>query len=480
MRQGLRWLLVTGASQSFYRAVLARDRRFDGVFFVGVSTTKIYCRPICTVKTPRRSSCSFHASAAAAEKAGFRPCLRCRPELAPGRARVDAVSRLAALAVDHIEDGLGEDGVEGLASILGVSSRHLRRACEAELGVSPVELAQTQRLLLAKQLLTDTRMPVVEVAFASGFASLRRFNALFKERYRMAPTALRRARLRAPSEGLSFELAYRPPYDWDAILGFFGARASAGVEVVCEGRYLRTLRWRAHEGWLAVSASPTRPALCVEVAPALAPAISPVLARVKRAFDLAADPLQIAEDLGTLAKKRPGLRLPGAFDAFEIAVRAILGQQVTVKGATTLAARFSARFGAPITTPFPELTLLSPSAERIAAVRPEEVASIGLPLARATSIVKLARAIGDGAVSFGPRATYDSLVRELVALPGIGPWTAEYVAMRGLGWPDAFPAADLGIRKALDDATPARARALAEPFRPWRSYATLHLWESLR
>ena len=463
-----------------YQAILARDRRFDGVFFVGVSTTGIYCRPVCTVKTPKRSSCTFYASAAAAEKAGFRPCLRCRPELAPGRARIDAVPRLAALVVEHIEDGLPEDGLEGLASTLGVSSRHLRRACEAELGISPVELAQTQRLLLAKQLLTDTTMPIVEVAFASGFKSLRRFNALFRARYRMAPTALRRARGGATESALAFELAYRPPYDWDAIVGFFAARASAGVEMVAEGHYRRTFQWLSHRGWLAVAPHPEKPVLSVTVSGSLAPAVGPVLARVKRAFDLAADPARIGEDLGALAKKRPGLRLPGAFDAFEVAVRAILGQQVTVKGASTLAGRFVAKFGSAVETPFPELHLVSPAASRIARAKPEDVASIGLPLARAHAIVALARAIDRDALTFGPRATYDATMRALLTLPGVGPWTAEYVTMRALGWPDAFPAGDLALRKAMGGVSPARARALAERFRPWRSYATLHLWESLR
>jgi len=475
---------MTEAASAQYQAVLARDRRFDGVFFVGVSTTGIYCRPVCGVKTPRRSSCTFYSSAAAAEKAGFRPCLRCRPELAPGRASVDARGRLAAQVVERIEDGaLDEDGVEGLAADLGVSSRHLRRACEAELGVSPVELAQTQRLLLAKRLLTDTRMPVVEVAFASGFASLRRFNALFRERYRMAPTDLRRTRAPHPPRdgGLVFELAYRPPYDWPAILAFFGARAGVGVEAVVAGRYLRTFRWLSATGWLSVaSPASASPVLRVEISASLAPAVAPVLARVKRAFDLAADPVRIASDLGDLARGRPGLRLPGSFDAFEIAVRAILGQQVTVKGASTLAARLSERWGEPIVTPFPELVRLTPTAERIAKARPETIAeTVGLPLARARAIVTLAAAVRSGKVPLGLRTTYAELTAALVALPGIGDWTAEYVAMRALGWPDAFPGSDLGVLKALGEPSPARARARAEAFRPWRSYATLHLWESL-
>lgn len=466
-----------------YQAMLAHDRRFDGVFFVGVSTTGVYCRPVCRVKTPRRSSCTFYESAAAAEKAGYRPCMRCRPELAPGRARVDAVGRLAALVVDRIEDGaLDEAGVEALATELGISSRHLRRACEAELGVSPVELAQTQRLLLAKRLLTDTTMPVTEVAFASGFASLRRFNALFRERYRLAPTDLRKHRKgEVDRKGLVFELSYRPPYDWPAILGFFGARASAGVELVSEGRYARTFRWLSNEGWLAVAAhhDGTKSALVVELSESLKAAVAPALVRVKRAFDLAADPIRIAGDLGALAKAKPGLRLPGSFDPFELAVRAILGQQVTVKGATTLASRFSHRFGKPIATPFAGLERLTPTPEHVAAQVPEAVAEIGLPLARAKSIVSLATAVRDGKVSFGPRATYESLVSQLVALPGIGEWTAEYVAMRALGWPDAFPSSDLGVLKALGETSASKARARAEAFRPWRSYATLHLWESL-
>lgn len=472
-----------------YQAVLAKDRRFDGVFFVGVSTTGIYCRPVCRVKTPRRSSCSFYASAAAAEKAGFRPCLRCRPELAPGLARTDAAGRIATTVVERIEDGAldGEgEGVDELAAELGISARHLRRVCESELGVSPVELAQTHRLLLAKRLLTDTDMRIVEVAYASGFASLRRFNALFLARYRMAPTDLRRKREAAGNGAsntgsVSFELAYRPPYDWLAILGFFEARASRGVEAVEDGRYLRTFSWRGDSGWVAVSMpkDPRKSSLRVELAESLAGAVAPVLARVKRAFDLAADPDRIALVLGALAASRPGLRLPGSFDPFEIAVRAILGQQVTVKGATTLASRFSARFGEPIVTPFSSLVRLTPTVERLSTVSASDVAALGMPRARAESIVSLAQAMRAGRVSFGPRTSYESLVRDLVALPGIGEWTAEYVAMRALGWPDAFPASDLGIRKAMGAPSSAKARSRAEAYRPWRSYAAVHLWSSL-
>ncbi|HEX4781761.1 MAG TPA: AlkA N-terminal domain-containing protein, partial [Usitatibacter sp.] len=354
-----------------YRALRTHDARFDGRFFVGVGTTRIYCRPVCTARPPRRENCRFFPSAAAAESQGFRPCLRCRPELAPGYAVIDANRRLARAAAGLIEDGsLGEARLPDLAAKLGVTDRHLRRVFQEEFGVAPIEYAQTQRLLLAKRLLTDTALPVTEVAMASGFASLRRFNDLFRKRYRMTPGALRRSAGDRDAATLAFDLAYRPPYDWDAMLSFLDRRAVAGVEAVEGARYLRTVRaerdGKEFAGFIEVAPSRRRAALRVVVSASLARAIPGVLARVKHLLDLACHPEEIEQALGELAADHPGLRLPGAMDGFEIAVRAILGQQVSVRAATAIAGRFAGAFGTPIATPHASLTSLFPMAATIA------------------------------------------------------------------------------------------------------------------
>ncbi|MDQ6693888.1 MAG: DNA-3-methyladenine glycosylase 2 [Chloroflexota bacterium] len=468
-------------AESCYQAVLSHDSRFDGVFFVGVSTTGIYCRTICPARTPRLESCTFHPSAAAAERAGFRPCLRCRPELAPGNAQVDMVSRLAADVAGRIEDGaLTGISVAELAVEMGVSDRHLRRVLESELGVSPVELAQTQRLLLAKRLLTDTNLPVIEVAYASGFSSVTRFNALFKARYHLNPTSLRKTRsAQVPQQSLFCDLAYRPPFDWSSLLQFLGARAINGVEEVQGNRYMRTVAVGASKGWIAVEQSQSHNRLRVELSVSVAPALSQVLAQVKRLFDLAAEPNQIAAHLGELAAAHPGLRVPGAFDGFELALRAILGQLVSVKAATTLTGRFAAAFGEPVSTPFEALSHISPTAGRVATLEVEEITQLGITRSKATAIIGIARAVTTGEIKLVPGTGAEEKIMRLKELPGIGEWTAQYIAMRALSWPDAFPGTDLGIRKALGMMQPKAIEELAQSWRPWRSYAAMHLWKSL-
>ena len=470
-----------------YRALKSRDARFDGRFFVAVSSTRIYCRPVCTVKPPRRENCRFYPSAAAAESGGYRPCLRCRPELAPGNASVDAVSRLAQAAAGLIEDRSLEDGgLEAVAARLGITDRHLRRAFGAEFGVSPVEFAQTQRLLLAKRLLTDTALPVTEIAFASGFGSLRRFNALFKQRYRLQPGQLRRhmrAAAAPAGDALNFELSFRPPYDWPGVLAFLGARAVAGVEAVEDGRYRRCVRiaqeGKEHLGWVEVSLSAKKPALRVAVAASLARVLPPVLSRVKALMDLACNPAEVARALGELAKRSPGTRVPGAFDGFEVAVRAILGQQVTVAAARTVAGRFAEAFGDPVDTPFPALNRIFPAAERIAALPYGRIARLGMPAARARTVLALARAVAGGELDLVPNADIEATLDKLRVLPGVGEWTAQYIAMRSLAWPDAFPHTDLGVMKALGMKDAKRVLAAGEAWRPWRAYAVVHLWNSL-
>lgn len=469
-----------------YRALKARDARFDGRFFVAVSSTRIYCRPVCTVKPPRRENCRFYPSAAAAESGGYRPCLRCRPELAPGNASVDATTRLAQAAASLIEDRtLEEDSLEAIAGRLGITDRHLRRAFGAEFGVSPVEFAQTQRLLLAKRLLTDTALPVTEIAFASGFGSVRRFNALFRQRYRLQPQQLRRAAPAADApDALNFELSFRPPYDWPAVSAFLGARAIAGVESVEGQAYRRTVRiavdGKVHTGWLEVGLSRKKPALRVALSASLAKALPPVLSRVKALMDLSCQPAEVAQALGSLAGFRPGLRVPGAFDGFEVAVRAILGQQVTVAAARTVAGRFAAAFGEPVTTPFAGLTTVFPGAARIAALPCGRIAKLGMPGARAKTVLALARAVAGGELVLMPNADIEATLDRLRALPGVGEWTAQYIAMRALAWPDAFPHTDLGVMKALGEKDPKRVLAAGEAWRPWRAYAVMHLWKNLQ
>jgi AraC family transcriptional regulator, regulatory protein of adaptative response / DNA-3-methyladenine glycosylase II len=463
-----------------YQAVLTHDPRFDGVFFVGVSTTRIYCRTVCRAKTPQKRNCTFYPSAAAAEQVGFRPCLLCRPELAPGYARMDAMGRLAAAVARRMEEGTFiEQQFEDLALEFGVSERHLRRVVRQEFGVSPIELLQTHRLLLAKRLLTDTALPMVDIAYASGFSSLRRFNALFQDRYRLNPTQLRRTKTVTAQDNLVCKVAYRPPLDWHALLIYLKGRAIAGVETVEGERYMRTVRLGQRHGWLAVEPIKEKNALRVTLSLSLVPALLPALARVKALFDLAAEPQQIAAHLGSLALHHPGLRVPGAFDGFEIAVRTILGQQVSVKAATTLMGRFVQCLGEPMITPFPSLTHLTPTAERVAQADLAVITSLGILETRAKSIIALAQAIAERTLSLTPGGSVDQTVARLQELPGIGPWTAHYIAMRILADPDVFLHTDLGIRQALGETNPKRMLATAAQWQPWRSYATLHLWKSL-
>jgi AraC family transcriptional regulator, regulatory protein of adaptative response / DNA-3-methyladenine glycosylase II len=469
-----------------FRALRARDARFDGVFFAAIKSTGIYCRPICPARHARRENCLFFDTAAAAERHGFRPCLRCRPEIAPGNARVDAVGRIATSALARIEAGaMNERSVDSLAAEFGITSRHLRRAVESEFGVSPVEIAQTQRLLLAKQLLTETALPVTDVAFASGFASLRRFNALFKQRYRLNPTQLRGRRVTEAGESVTCELGYRAPLDWNSMLTFLGARACAGVEAIAAGRYLRTVALGKHRGWIAVSRSAKHESLRIEVSASLVPVLAVVLARLKRLFDLGAHPLLIEDRLRQDARLKPmvdawpGLRVPGAFDGFEMALRAILGQQVSVKAATTIHGRFADKFGGLIETPHAALTRLPASADAVARATVQEIRALGVTGARAESVLALARASASGQLTLEPGAGVENTIAALQTLPGVGAWTAQYIAMRALRWPDAFPHTDLGVYKALGTRSAKEALAAAAEWSPWRAYAVMYLWKGL-
>ena len=467
-----------------YRALAARDARFDGRFFVGVASTRIYCRPVCSARTPRRENCRFFTSAAAAECAGFRPCLRCRPELAPGLASVDSTARLAEAAVRLIEEGaLEELGLHGLAARLGVSDRHMRRVFTEVLGVTPVAFAQTHRLLLAKRLLTDTRLPVTDVAFASGFQSLRRFNALFSARYRLAPNALRRdaARL-SRTAPLRFELAYRPPYDWAHMLGFLAARAIDGVERVSGTRYVRTLGIEQggvrHAGTVTVAPARGRAALKLELSPGLARVVLRVMARVRRAFDLECDPDAVNPVLADLAHDAPGVRVPGGFDGFEVAMRVVAGQQVSVAAARTLLSRIAAAYGEPLPGAAAGLVRTFPAPACVRDAGAQGLRALGVLPSRARTMVALAAAMADGALRLEPGVDVAATVQALAAIPGLGPWSAQMIAMRALGWPDAFPAGDRGLLRKMGMPSAAAAERASAAWQPWRSYAVMHLWRN--
>ncbi|MDL2306956.1 helix-turn-helix domain-containing protein [Desulfovibrio sp. OttesenSCG-928-C06] len=482
-------------TRAWYAAFKAKDARFDGRFFVGVSSTGIYCRPVCPARLPKEQNCTFYETAAAAEQAGFRPCLMCRPELAPGSAPIDATSALVRSAARLLEENCGTgQSIDEYAKRLGCSARHLRRAFTAEFKVSPVQYLQTCRLLLAKNLLTDTGLSVLDVAMASGFGSLRRFNDLFRKQYRLSPTGLRRqaASSKNGDGHVTLLLGYRPPYQWGQILDFLAARAIPGVESVDGDGYARTVHCAADDqklfrGWLRVAHQSARNALAVTASSTLLPVLPYLLARVRNLFDLYCYPDAVYESLAAMNSIKPGLcvagtRLPGCFEPFELAVRAILGQQITVKAARTIAGRLVAAFGAPLETGIKGLTHTFPTPCAITALEDDITGSLG-PLgitgARARTILHLARNFAAGELDFSLCAQPEKEIEKLMAIPGIGVWTAQYMAMRAMSWPDAFPHTDHGVKKALEPLPPEDIPALAEKWRPWRSYATINLWNSL-
>lgn len=481
---------MTENTDALYRALSSRDPRFDGIFFVGVVSTGIYCRPICPARKPKRANCRFFRTAAAAEKARFRPCLRCRPELAPGAAPIDDAQRIAAAFVRHMDEGLLDGGIrlEKVASTFEISARQMRRIVHRELGASPIDLILTRRLLLAKQLLTETPLPVTQIAYASGFSSLRRFNDAFSSRYGMPPTRLRKnleTRGNATSgEAIVLKLSYREPYEWSAMLDFFRVRALRDVERVDDDAYTRTVRLGGHEGWFEVRNCPDRSALTVRIAHSLAPVLPSLLGKVRRQFDLDARPdiisshLQKDNRLTEAVRRRPGLRVPGAFDSFELAVRAILGQQISIKAATTLAARYVDAFGSAVSVPGTRLSKLTPPPDRIAQLSADDLAELGIVKTRARSIVRLAADISNRRLELDDVTSPEVTIRQLTSIPGIGGWTAHYIAMRALHWPDAFPGEDVVLRRALGNVSGAQADSASQSWRPWRSYATLHLWNT--
>ena len=468
--------------QTCSRARLTRDARFDGRFFIGVRTTRIYCRPICPVRAAKEENVTYFPTAAAAAEAGYRPCLRCRPESSPGTPAWSGTSATVARALRLISEGGTEnERVETLAARLGLGSRHLRRLFVQHLGATPAAVIKTRRLHFAKKLIDETNLPFHQIALASGFGTVRRFNSAFRKTYSRTPSQIRK---RAPLDSLiakdqyEFRLHFRPPFHWDALIDFLGARAIPGVEAGTARQYQRTIALNGSHGRLCVFPDESDLALHVEISFPEPTWLFQITERVRRMFDLTADPRDIAAHLSRdrffagRIRAMPGLRVPGCWDGFELAVRAILGQQVSVAGASTLAGRLADKFGTRISHD-PPLTHLFPKPETLAEA---DIAQIGLPTARAETIRTLARKVALGEITFVAVQEIGEFQSRLLEIPGIGDWTVQYIAMRALGDPDAFPANDLGLMRATSLRTARDIRSRAEDWRPWRAYAAMYLW----
>lgn len=469
-------------------ARLSRDARFDGVFFTAVLSTRIYCRPVCPARPPKAENVVYYPSAAAAQAQGFRPCLRCRPELAPGNHHWLQGEHLVSRALTLINQGyLTDHSLQALAERLGIGARQLRRLFVKHLGAPPMAVHATQRLLFAKQLLTETHLSITDVAMASGFGSLRRFNAAFAEANHAQPRDFRRSPKARADKALVLRLGYRPPYDFKAILGFLNTRALPGIEQVDGDSYQRLFGTPDSPAWLRVRAWPgEQHALELSLLNVAPSDMLGVVTRIRRMFDLDADPLAIAHTLSAspvlapIIGRYPGLRLPGGWDGFEVAVRAVLGQQVSVAAARTLASRIVQRYGPAVEAPAGSgLDRLFPDPEQLANA---DLGQMGITQARINTIQGVARALLDGRVDFALEQPLDRFVQRWVQLPGIGEWTAHYIAMRVLKHPDAFPAADLILRReANPQGLPLSTKAmqaLAEHWRPWRAYSVMYLWRA--
>jgi len=475
------------------RARLARDPRFDGLFFIGVKSTGIYCRPVCPARPPRPENIVYYPTAAAAAAAGLRPCLRCRPETAPGTPAWNGTSASVSRAMHLIRQGALNDGsVDQLAGRLGLSSRHLRRLFRKHIGATPKAIADHQRLLFAKKLVMETDMPITQAALASGYGSLRRFNAAFHKGVGKTPSQMRNSRSQtrpAANSGVrcTLNLSYRPPYDWDRMLAFFRKRAIPGVEHVSDGTYRRTVRLDSGRGEIAVRHAARGFGLRLEICLTDDRDLMAVVERVKRMFDLDANPRAIHVTLrgdpllDRLIRQTPGLRLPGSWEPFETAVRAVIGQQISIKGAVTQMGRLVRQAGTPYESAEDDyLTHFFPEPAELADM---DDTAIGMPGTRKATLRSLAERVASGALPLEGNAGLSAFVEAMTKIRGIGDWTANYVAMRALGEPDAFPASDLGLLKALqkgpDRPTAKQAAARAEKWRPWRAYACIYLWHSL-
>jgi AraC family transcriptional regulator of adaptative response / DNA-3-methyladenine glycosylase II len=470
-----------------YQALRTRDARFDGRFFTAVTTTGIYCRPICPAPTPKLRNVRFYACAAAAEDAGFRPCRRCRPETAPGSPAWSGTSAVVSRALRLIMQGiLDESSIEELAGRVGVGGRHLRRLFIQHLGVAPRAVLRTQRLHIARQLIDETELSMTEIALAAGFNSIRRFNQALTESFRASPTELRRKARREGYAGgaLAMRLTYRPPLAWKPLINFLRLRAIPGVEAVQDNIYRRSIEIDGKSGVIEVMPASDGPYLSMQMHLPSIGRLAQVIDRIRRVFDLGADPFRIADDLGTdpilkpIVRALPGLRVPGAWDPFELTVRAVVGQQISVKAATTIAGRLVQRFGRPLDiNENLKVTHVFPTAETL---RNADLRAIGLTVARAQTIRNVAAAACDGRLPCDSSLGLETVIQKLKTIEGIGPWTAHYIAMRAFGEPDAFPEGDLGLRHALSVGgsliSNAQLKRMAEPWRPWRAYAAMYLW----
>lgn len=468
-------------AQDYYQALLSHDARFDGRFFVGVTSTGIYCRPICRVKAPSLKNCQFYSSAALAEAQGFRPCLRCRPEQAPGLSQMDATHTLAHQAAQLIKQAQVQDTAQ-LAQRLGVSERHLRRLFQQAFGVAPSHYLRTQRLLMAKTLLTDTQLPVNKIAIYAGFGSTTQFYQHFKTHYQLTPSDWRR---NSPAQAgtMIFKLAYRPPLDWAHLLNYFQTRCIKGVEMVREQSYFRTValldaQAKLHAGWISISPDPKQYALQLTISDSLEAVIPQVIARVRALCDLDCEPEAIHQALGELAHPATGLRVPGAWDGFEIAVRAVMGQVVTVKAALTLVGRIAELAACKVETPYSELYQRFPLAQDFLKLSNETFHTHKIQPRKVEILRQLTTLIVQDELVLDSSADYQKTYQQLVSIKGIGAWTASYIAMRSLRWPDAFLGDDYWIKKLLKVSTAKQAEAMAQAWKPWRSYAVIYLWRN--
>ena len=464
------------------RARLSRDARFDGKFFIAVLSTRIYCRPICPARTCKESNVRYYATAAAAAEAGFRPCLRCRPESSPGTPAWLGTSSTVSRALRLIgESGLEEGGIEALAERLGVGSRHLRRLFLRHLGATPIAVVQTRRLHFAKKMIDETTLPMCQIALASGFGCVRRFNANIRKFYHRTPTQIRhlaRQKHIQPGNQYVFRLNYRPPYHWQGMLDFMAVRCTPGVEEVEGDCYRRTISMNGRHGYFEVSPDEQRNLLVVRIEIGEPQALFRIVECIRAMFDLNADFASVAQTLrvdpalAALVETEPGLRVPGCWNGFELTIRAILGQQISVKGATALAGRMVSRWGKPFCGPN-GLTHLFPAPEVLAEAR---LNKIGVTTARAETIRALARAVCEGKINFSGVVDSEAFLSQLREIPGLGNWTAQYVAMRALGEPDAFPSTDLGLLRAMNLGSYRELEHRSEAWRPWRAYAAMYLW----
>lgn len=480
-------------NHGLFTAFKTKDQRLDGRYFVGISSTGIYCRPICKAKQPKEINCTFFRSAAEAEQAGYRPCLMCRPELAPGNSLADANKQLSYRTAKFLEENCSQRlSMEEIATKLGYTDRHLRRVFKTEYNVSPIQYLQTCRLHLAKQLLTDTNLNVLTIAMTSGFGSLRQFNTTFKTQYKLTPSQLRKKRKPAfADDSITLSLSYHSPYRWKELLSFFKNRAITGIEQVNEHHYMRTIQLKNSQqepfhGWIKVTQNNKKDALDLTISHSLLGVLPQVIAQVKKQFDLACDPETIYHSLNSMNKIIPdsctiGIRLPGCFDSFEMSVRAILGQLISVKAANTIAKRIVKAFGPKIQTEFSGLTHLFPTPETFLALKDiqESLGQLGVTATKSNSIYQLADYFVTGKIKLDYSVQPEVEMKELQMIKGIGSWTAQYIAMRTMGWTDAFLETDVGVKNAVAPLSTKEFQKIAEQWHPWRSYVVLNLWNTL-